>query len=50
MRHSPMTAAETTMTPGGLQLQAELERRRWIVLALNLAIYAGLSFWLARWS
>lgn len=48
MRHSPMTAAETTMTPGGLQLQAELERRRWIVLALNLAIYAGLSFWLAR--
>lgn len=48
MRHSPMTAAETTMTPGGLQLRSDLERRRWIALALNLAIYAGLSLWLAR--
>ena len=35
------------MTPGGLQLQAQLERRRWIALGLNLAIYAGLCLWLA---
>ncbi len=36
------------MTPGGLQRRDRLERRRWVVLCLNLAIYAGLSCWLAR--
>lgn len=43
-----MTAPETTMTPAGLQRSAEATRRRWIALALNVAVYAGLAFWLAR--
>ncbi|HMN73621.1 MAG TPA: glucans biosynthesis glucosyltransferase MdoH [Rhodoblastus sp.] len=43
-----MTAAETTMTPAGLQRLAQVARRRRIALALNLAVYAGLSAWLAR--
>ncbi|MFT4096230.1 MAG: glucans biosynthesis glucosyltransferase MdoH [Rhodoblastus sp.] len=43
-----MTAAETTMTPAGLQQLAQIARRRWLVLALNLAVYAGLVLWLAH--
>jgi len=43
-----MTAAETTMTPAGLQRLEEPMRRRRIAFALNVAIYAGLSLWLAR--
>ena len=42
-----MTAAETTMTPAGLQRSATTARRRWIALVLNLAVYAGLGAWLA---
>ena len=48
MRHSPMTAIETTTTPAGLQSQARVTHRRWIVLALNLVVYGGLAIWLAR--
>ncbi|MCC2109577.1 MAG: glucans biosynthesis glucosyltransferase MdoH, partial [Hyphomicrobiales bacterium] len=43
-----MTAIETTTTPAGLQTQARVTRRRWIVLALNLAVYGGLAIWLER--
>ncbi|MCC0001944.1 MAG: hypothetical protein H6871_02645 [Methylobacteriaceae bacterium] len=43
-----MTAIETTTTPAGLQTQARVARRRWIVLALNLAVYGGLAIWLER--
>ena len=42
-----MSAAETTMTPAGLQRRAQTARRRWIVLVLNLSVYAGLNGWLA---
>lgn len=34
-------------TPAGLQSAALLTRRRWGVLAANLALYAGLALWLA---
>lgn len=43
-----MTATETTMTPAGLQRLAQVARRRWLVFALNLAVYAGLNAWLAH--
>ena len=36
------------MTPAGLQRSAETTRRRWIALVLNLAVYLGLSLWLAH--
>lgn len=42
-----MTAAETTMTPAGLQRSVVTARRRWIALVLNLAVYVGLGAWLA---
>lgn len=42
----PLSA--TGMTPAGLQEKAVLSRRRWLVLALNLATLAGLLFGLAQ--
>ena len=42
-----MTNAEANLTPAGLQPIAPLRRRRLIVLAFNVALYAGLGVWLS---